>query len=256
MNKPIKIASILAITLALVSWSIANKGTENTEEISSTSKTMTKKNEEIVNVAFVYLKDGKQAQFEQYKTKGAALLEKYGGKIERILKPKMVVRGDIELPDEIHFATYPSMEVFNAFNADPEFAKLRETLAMPSIEKISVFPSKNTDFKFEKEHGDFKKTFGVALVYFKEGVQYQRQFAEYHNDACAILPEFGAHFERFVAPFTQMGDLAQPDEIHRFYFDSADGMQQMGSDQRMQKLFPKRDASLENLIFILGEAIL
>ena len=32
-------------------------------------------------------------------------------------------------------------------------------------------------------------------------------------------------------------------------------MKKMGMDERMQKLFPKRDASLDNLIFIIGEAI-
>ncbi len=70
------------------------------------------------------------------------------------------------------------------------------------------------------------------------------------------MPEFGTHFERFIAPFQSKGSIEQPDEIHRFYFDSMEGLQQMGTDQRMKALFPKRDASLKNLYFFIGEASL
>ena len=214
------------------------------------------KNEEIVNVALVYLKEGEEARFEEYKQKGGALLEKYGGKIERIIAPKMLAKGEIALPDEIHFATYPSIEVFNKFNEDPEFIKIRNEYAMPAIKDISIFTSKNTSFKFERETGDHTKTYGVALIYFKEGDRYVKQFEEYHDDVCKIMPEFGTHFERFIAPFQSKGSVEMPDEIHRFYFDSMDGLQQMGTDERMQALFPKRDEALQNLYFFIGEASL
>lgn len=217
---------------------------------------MTTKNEEIVNVALMYLKDGEEERFETYKSKGGAILEQYGGKIERIIKPKMLAKGDIELPDEIHFATYPSLKVFNKFNEDPEFIKIRNEYAIPALKDISVFTSKNTDFEFKKETGDKTKTYGVALIYFNEGKKYVKQFEEYHNDACAIMPEFGAHFERFIAPFQSKGKIEKPDEIHRFYFDSMNGLQHMGTDKRMQALFPKRDDALKNLYFFIGEASL
>ncbi|TRX59380.1 hypothetical protein FNH22_09440 [Fulvivirga sp. M361] len=95
----------------------------------------------------------------------------------------------------------------------------------------------------------------MPTVYFKEGERYKQQFAEYHDEACTIIPEFGTHFERFLEPVDSQGDLPQPNEIHRFYFDSREGMQAMVSDERMQKLFPKIDESLDNLIFMIGEAI-
>lgn len=226
------------------------------EKISEKTKKMKTVNKEIVNVALVYLKEGETERFEEYKRKGGAILEKYGGKIERIIKPTMLAKGDIELPDEIHFASYPSIEVFKKFNEDPEFIKIREQYAMPAIKSISIFPSKNTDFEFKKEKGDLNKTFGVALVYIKEGKKYQDQFDNYHDKACEIIPEFGAHFERFIAPFDSKGTVEKPTEIHRFYFDSPEGMQHMGTDERMQKLFPQRDESLSNLIFFIGAATL
>lgn len=215
---------------------------------------METKNQEIVNVALMYIKDGEQARFEEYKQKGGAILEKYGGKIERIIKPKMLAEGELEMPDEIHFARYPSIEVFNKFNEDPEFIKIRNEYAVPALKDISVFTSKNTDFEYKKEIGDKSKTYGVALIYFKEGKE--KQFEDYHDEVCEIMPEFGTHFERFIAPFQSKGSVEQPDEIHRFYFDSMEGLQQMGTDERMQALFPKRDASLKNLYFFIGEASL
>ncbi|WP_298511359.1 hypothetical protein [uncultured Kordia sp.] len=215
---------------------------------------MKTENEEIVNVALIYLKKGEEKRFATYKKKGGAILEKYGGKIERIVKPTMLAKGEIELPDEIHFATYPNMETFHKFNNDPEFIKVRNAYAVPALRDISIFTCKNTDFQFKKEHGDATKIYGIALIYFNEGEKYKKLFEEYHDKACAIMPEFGTHFERFIAPFQSKGSIQQPDEIHRFYFDDMEGLQQMGTDARMQALFPKRDASLKNLYFFIGEA--
>lgn len=246
------------INFALLFALLVSCNTKAQNSNNNTKKTdkMNTINQEIVNVALMYIKDGEEARFEEYKKKGGAILQKYGGKIERIIKPKMLAEGEMEMPDEIHFASYPSIEVFNKFNEDPEFIKIRNEYAIPALKDISVFTSKNTNFEFKKEIGDKSKTYGVALIYFNEGEKYRKQFEDYHDEVCAIMPEFGTHFERFIAPFQSKGSVAQPDEIHRFYFDSMDGLQQMGTDKRMQALFPKRDASLKNLYFFIGEASL
>ncbi|MGL1887584.1 MAG: hypothetical protein OCD76_13795 [Reichenbachiella sp.] len=218
-------------------------------------KNMKTDNKEIVNVALFYLKEGQEQKFEKLRSRGNVLLEKYGARIERVIKPTMIAQGEIDMPDEIHFAVYPNMEALVAFNNDPEFIELKKEIVAPSVEKMYGFVTRNSDFEFTREIGDSKKTYGVALVYFKEGEQYENQFAEYHDEACAIIPEFGSHFERFLVPFESKGELVQPSEILRFYFESQEGMQKMMTDERMQILFPKRDESLSNLIFILGEAI-
>ncbi|GAA3612567.1 hypothetical protein Q4Q39_04230 [Flavivirga amylovorans] len=242
----------LLVSLLLSCTTKAQNSNNNTKK---TGK-MNTKNQEIVNVALMYIKDGEEARFEEYKKKGSSILEKYGGKIERIIKPKMLVKGELEMPDEIHFASYPSIEVFNKFNEDPEFIQIRNEYAIPALKDISIFTSKNTDFEFKKEVGDKSKTYGVALIYFNDGEKYEKQFEAYHDEVCTIMPEFGTHFERFIAPFQSKGSIKQPNEIHRFYFDSMEGLQQMGTDERMQALFPKRDASLKNLYFFIGEASL
>ncbi|AUP79877.1 hypothetical protein C1H87_14650 [Flavivirga eckloniae] len=212
-------------------------------------------NQEIINVAFFYLKKGQEKTFEKLRSRGNVLLEKYGARIERVIKPTMIAQGELELPNEIHFAVYPNKEALESFNKDPEFLALKEEVVAPSVEKMYGFVTKKTDFEFVREIGDNTKTYGIALIYFKQGEKYETQFAQYHDEACAIIPEFGTHFERFLLPIESKGELEKPNEIHRFYFDSQEGMKQMVSDERMQKLFPKRDGSLSNLIFILGEAI-
>lgn len=255
--KYLKILTSIALGASLLFS--CNSKAQNSKKVNNNSEKTEKmgtKNKEIVNVALVYLKDGEEGRFEEYKRKGRAILEKYGGKIERIIKPTMLAEGNMELPDEIHFATYPSIEVFNKFNEDEEFIKIRNEYAIPALKDISIFTSRNTDFEFKKETGDSTKTYGVALIYFNEGEQYEKQFADYHDDVCAIMPEFGTHFERFIAPFQSKGTVEKPDEIHRFYFDSMEGLQQMGTDERMKALFPKRDASLKKLYFFIGEATL
>lgn len=252
--KPLNIISRIALA-TLLFMSCTSKARKSKNETANSQK-METKSQEIVNVALLYLKNGEEARFEEYKKKGAAILEKYGGKIERIINPKMLAEGAMKIPDEIHFASYPSIEVFDEFNKDPEFIKIRNEYAIPALEDVSIFTSKSTNFEFKKEVGDTSKTYGVALIYFNDGEQYANQFKDYHDEACAIMPEFGAHFERFIAPFQSKGSLEQPNEIHRFYFDSMDGLQQMGTDERMQALFPKRDASLKNLYFFIGEASL
>lgn len=213
-------------------------------------------NKPIVNTAFFYLRKGQEKNFEKLRSRGNVLLEKYGAKIERVIKPKMLAAGKMELPDEIHFAVYPNMAAKKAFDEDPEFLQLKKDYIATSVEKMFGFATQNDDFKFFREIGDATKTYGVALVYFKEGKKYADQFAEYHKEACEIIPEFGTHFERFLIPFASANDMVeQPNEIHRFYFDNQEGMQAMIADSRMKALFPKRDESLKNLVFIIGEAI-
>ena len=210
----------------------------------------------IINTGFFYLKKDSKSNFEKFRNRAHVILEQYGGRIERIIKPNQV-KGELELPDEIHFAYYPSVEAKEKFDTDPDFLKLKKEYAATSIEKMFGFiTNENPNLDFYREHGDTTKTFAIALVYLKEGKESYKQFANYQQEVSTILPEFGIHFERFLIPFAAANDaIKQPNEIHRVYFDIPDSLQKMNEDSRMQALFPKRDESLENLVFIIGEAI-
>lgn len=248
------IGGTLSVVLLLSSILFFNA--QNESNMSMLTENAKSSDELIVNTAFFYIKDGEEARFEKLRSRGNVLLEKYGARIERVIKPTMLAAGELELPDEIHFAVYPNAAAKAAFDADPEFLQLKQEYLAGAVDKMFGFATHLDNFEFFREIGDATKTYGVALIYFKEGQEHAEQFAQYHEAACAIIPEFGSHFERFLIPFAAANELKeQPDEIHRFYFDSQEGMQQMVTDQRMQALFPQRDGSLKELVFILGDAI-
>lgn len=205
-------------------------------------------------VALVYIKPGMEAQFEKYKEKARPIVRRHGGHFERLIQPTMLAKGDLKLPSEIHIAYFDNPAGFETLSADHEYQKL-VPLREAALENAIFFPSRVSDFEFKREVGDSTKSFGVALINYKEGAQYKSQFAAYHQKACEIMPEFGAHFERFLDPVKVIGDLKKPDEIHVFYFDSPEGLKQMGSDPRMQQLFPLRDEALSELNFVIGKAL-
>ena len=217
--------------------------------------TLTDEKNKIFATALIYIREGKQDMFEEYRTQAGPIMEKYGARLEKIIKPEMLAQGDMALPGEIHFAVFDSLESMTALNDDPDYKRIIKVLRTPSVEKLVVILSYLSDFKFKRETGDKSKIYGIALLNYNKGERHVKLFEEYHEQVCKIMPEFGTHFERFLIPTSLKGEFKQPDEIHRFYFDSMEGLQQMGNDPRMLKLFPLRDESLSDLNFIIGKAI-
>lgn len=220
----------------------------------NTTKVLTEK-DKIYATALIYIKEGQQSKFEKYRAKAGAILERHNARIEKVIKPTMLAQGNMQLPNEIHFVVFDGKESMDAVSKDIDYKKIIEELRTPSVEKLIVIVSKLSDFEFTREIGDKSKTYGIALINYNNGEKYKELFEDYHDQVCEIMPEFGTHFERFLIPTEVKGDFKQPDEIHRFYFDSMEGLQQMGSDPRMLKLFPLRDESLSDLNFIIGEAL-
>ena len=210
--------------------------------------------EQVINTGFLYIKKGQENTFEKFRNRAQVILESYGAKIERVIKPSMIAHGELDLPSEIHFATYPNMEAMQAFSQSDDYKKLQQEFKLPEVlEKMFGFITKASSFQYYREHGDTTKTHGVALIWYNEGEKSAAEFASYHADACKIIPEFGGHFERFLLPVAAANDvLEQPNEIHRFFFDSPEGLSKMKADERMQQLFPRRDSSLKKTSIPLG----
>lgn len=242
------------VVLATTITACTNKEQIKTQNNMETTKVLTEK-DKIYVTTLIYLKEGEKSKFEAYRAKAGAILERHNARIEKVIKPTMLAQGNMQLPDEVHFVVFDTKESMEAVNNDPDYKKIIKELRTPSVEKLIVIPSKLSDFKFTREIGDKSKAYGIALLNYNEGIKYEKLFEDYHNQVCEIMPEFGTHFERFLIPTGIKGNFKQPDEIHRFYFDSMEGLQQMGSDPRMLKLFPLRDESLSNLNFIIGEAL-
>lgn len=211
--------------------------------------------DKIYVTALIYLKKDKEQLFSKYRSRAAAILEKYNARLEKVIQPTMLAKGEMALPSEVHFAVFPDENSLAEINNDPEYEYIINNYRTPSVDSLVIIPSKLSGFEFIREIGDSSKTYGIALLNYNDSNNGESKFKSYHDQACAIMPEFGTHFERFLIPTGIKGNFKKPDEIHRFYFDSMEGLQQMGTDPRMLNLFPLRDESLSHLNFIIGKSI-
>ena len=82
----------------------------------------------VVLVASLFIHPGREVEFRQFEVEAARIMKKYGGQIERVIRP--TASGAAEaLPHEIHIVTFPSREQFAAYRADQDlasFAALRQ----------------------------------------------------------------------------------------------------------------------------------
>ncbi len=249
---PLLVFTLLMTTLLSLSCT-STEGGDSSSVKANEVQVDAKDDSKMYVTVLIYLNDGMETVFEEYKQKAGPIVKKHGAQIERIIKPVKLAQGTMELPDEIHVASFDTPEGMTHMNEDPEYLGLVKTLRDKAVRKLVFMICEPADFEFKREVGNKEKTFGMALLNYNEGMK--DQFDEYHKEACEIIPEFGAHFERFFNVADVKGDFTRPDEVHLFYFDTPDGMKQMAEDPRMLKLFPKRDASLKSLNFIIGQAI-
>ena len=80
-------------------------------------------------IASLFIHPGREAEFHQFETAAARIMKKYGGRVERVIRPTMSSASDA-LPYEVHVVTFPNREQFEAYRADSEltsFAELRQT---------------------------------------------------------------------------------------------------------------------------------
>jgi uncharacterized protein (DUF1330 family) len=74
-------------------------------------------------VASLFIHPGQEAEFHQFETEAARVMQKYGGRIERVIRPT-ISTSSASLPHEIHIVAFPSLERFEAYRNDPDLAKL------------------------------------------------------------------------------------------------------------------------------------
>jgi len=86
--------------------------------------------------ALLYLNEGQVAQFHEYEHRIKPILEKYGGRFEKVIRPTQVL-GDLPLPDEIHWLSFPSETDFQQYRADVDLAELAH-LRSASVQKTVV----------------------------------------------------------------------------------------------------------------------
>ncbi|MBI3245739.1 MAG: NIPSNAP family protein [Deltaproteobacteria bacterium] len=76
----------------------------------------------IILVASLFIHPGHEAEFRQFETEAARIMRKYGGRIERVIRPHASVPLGSS-PHEIHIVSFPSMAQFEAYRKDGDLAK-------------------------------------------------------------------------------------------------------------------------------------
>jgi len=84
----------------------------------------------------LYLNEGHVAQFHDYEQRIKPILERYGGRYEKVIRSSQVL-GDSPLPDEIHWLSFPSETDFQQYRADANLAELAH-LRRASVQKTVV----------------------------------------------------------------------------------------------------------------------
>lgn len=91
---------------------------------------------ELVLIAALYVHPGREADFQRYEATAARVMQRYGGRIVRVIRTSDVGRGDAQ-PFEIHIVTFPGQRELDDYRVDPELARLTE-LRQTSIARTEI----------------------------------------------------------------------------------------------------------------------
>lgn len=85
----------------------------------------------------IYVKPGQEAVFDEFENVAIPIVAKYNGRMLFRLRPtkENYIMQPVELPYEVHLASFDNQEDFDAFKADKERAKFLH-LKEASIEKM------------------------------------------------------------------------------------------------------------------------
>ena len=95
---------------------------------------------EVTLVALLYLRDGREAEYERFESAATRIMSRHGGRIERRIK----LTGDAAprstagpaQPDEVHVVCFPDAASFARYRADPEIQALAELRAAAIRETV------------------------------------------------------------------------------------------------------------------------
>jgi antibiotic biosynthesis monooxygenase (ABM) superfamily enzyme len=76
----------------------------------------------------LWIHKGRETEFEAYESKVARIMARYGGVIERAIRPSGGSEGSDE-PFEVHVLKFPSRELYDAYLNDAERRSLSEERA-------------------------------------------------------------------------------------------------------------------------------
>jgi uncharacterized protein (DUF1330 family) len=93
-------------------------------------------NSRLILIASLFIHPGQEVAFREFETAAALIMGRYGGRIERVIRPVRVVpEGDV--PHEVHLVSFPDEAAFAAYRADGELAGLA-ALRLAAIARTEI----------------------------------------------------------------------------------------------------------------------
>ena len=75
----------------------------------------------LILLVSLYIHPGQEMAFREFESVAARIMGRYGGRIERVIRPGRVVpEGNV--PHEVHLVSFPDEAAFAAYRADAELA--------------------------------------------------------------------------------------------------------------------------------------
>lgn len=71
-------------------------------------------------VARLWIHEGLEAKFEAYERKVSRVMARYGGIIERAIRTTRASSNESDEPFEVHLLRFPTRELYDAYQDDPE----------------------------------------------------------------------------------------------------------------------------------------
>jgi uncharacterized protein (DUF1330 family) len=186
-------------------------------------------------VVFIWMRDA--PTFAHYLELAAPVVGRYGGALERMLLPDLVVGDGMRKPDVVNVVSYDSAAAFAALDADPDFQQI-VPLRSASIDMIAIDGLPSGGLATEHDLAD--------RIYLLELAQYGALGAEGYAALEAqvepLMRPFGYHLERRIAPQAAPGMPFLPDVVKVAYFDDAAGLEGWHQDPAHprieQELYP------------------
>lgn len=113
----------------LIGMIFTSCGTKQNKKMNEKNKNAPK--EKINVTALFYLKEDGAEKFKEYKTKVDKVFAKHNGYITKKIKPIKLVKGTMEVPDEIHFGYFESMDNLVAAGDDKPYQSLIKNFRTP-----------------------------------------------------------------------------------------------------------------------------
>jgi uncharacterized protein (DUF1330 family) len=77
----------------------------------------------LILLVSLFIHPGQESAFRAFETAAARIMGRYGGRIERVIRPERAVP-EGAMPHEVHLVSFPGEAAFAAYRADPELAAL------------------------------------------------------------------------------------------------------------------------------------